>query len=371
MLINSNRVKENIGDICNLYGQTSNPFYVYAPRWIEKSAGIRALHYLCHSLNMNNQKAYLVFSEDSFGGQPRVNPNLNTPILTKEIASSHFNAKLQPIVIYSETVPGNPLKAEFVVRYLMNYVGNLGGPDTFDSNEYLIAYSSNIAKDAKSKGLNVEKILFLPAVDPRQFVISKSTQNEYFVVYSGKYDAFVGKLPDLNLNNIIKITRESPNAQTREDLIKLLSECKATISYENSSIITESILAGTPGVFIQNEFLGQIIAEEELGLNGIAFNLDEKEIERAKSTIDLAADQYFKRIQFFKTQLNDFIYLTQKHVKNFPYSKQITIPNNLFIVNGHRIRLSIQIIRNKGFIAWIRVTFSFIKRYLAALQENP
>ncbi|MFC6806047.1 hypothetical protein ACFQE2_10095 [Methylophaga thalassica] len=36
------------------------PFYIYAPDFSQKSAGIRALHYLCHGLNEMGREAYLV-----------------------------------------------------------------------------------------------------------------------------------------------------------------------------------------------------------------------------------------------------------------------------------------------------------------------
>jgi hypothetical protein len=74
-------------------------------------------------------------TEAGIKGVPRVSGYLNTPILNQEIADSHFRAKVTPITIYTETVPGNPLKAPIVIRFLMNYIGSLDGPKDFNAEE--------------------------------------------------------------------------------------------------------------------------------------------------------------------------------------------------------------------------------------------
>jgi hypothetical protein len=95
-------------------------------------------------LNEAGQEAFLVLTDVQYNLRPRVNSRLRTPILTQEQVTGHFLAKRNAIVIYSETVSGNPLKAKNVVRYLLNYAGALGGSELFQKEEYVVSFSKNI-----------------------------------------------------------------------------------------------------------------------------------------------------------------------------------------------------------------------------------
>ena len=108
---------------------------------------------------------------------------------------AYFKSKIEPLVIYSETVPGNPLKAKKVIRYLLNFSGALGGPVKFPTNELLIAFSKKIALHYGAvNNTNEPNVLFLPPIDPREFM--KQEEKEGFqVVYAGKYRSFVGTPP--------------------------------------------------------------------------------------------------------------------------------------------------------------------------------
>lgn len=101
------------------------PYYIVAPRYIGTSAGIRALHLLCHWLNLKGERAFMALQYVELG--PNVSFDLQTPILTPEIVDYHYQQGLQPIVIYPEVVAGNPLEADCVVRWLLNFPGLLGG----------------------------------------------------------------------------------------------------------------------------------------------------------------------------------------------------------------------------------------------------
>jgi hypothetical protein len=78
---NDPSILTSLSKLESLYGSSNHVYYIYSPRWISSSAGIRALHFLCHSINRMGHTAYLVLSEGSSGGLPRINPELQTPIL--------------------------------------------------------------------------------------------------------------------------------------------------------------------------------------------------------------------------------------------------------------------------------------------------
>ena len=72
-----NEIQGSDSQILNkTYGMDSRPYFVYTPRWINSSAGIKALHYLCHALNSNGQHDFIVLSESEHNGEPRVKPTL-------------------------------------------------------------------------------------------------------------------------------------------------------------------------------------------------------------------------------------------------------------------------------------------------------
>lgn len=355
----------SIDALAMLYGRATNPYFIYAPRWIDSSAGIKALHYLCHSINMKGHKAYLVLTESPHQGEPRVNPHLLTPLLTQEVSDSFFNAGITPIVIYSETIPGNPLGATCKVRYLMNYAGALGGVEKFDDDEYILAYSIKIAEHyATLNNESVPEVLFLPAIDPREFS-RQDAKKPYQVVYAGKYRSFVGKPPKVGNLPTVEIFRDGPRMQSRDQVKEILRNATVLYSFENSSIVTEAILSGTPSKFVENEFLGDVIAEVELGYGGIAMSDTEIDLQAARDSIDEGIDQYLASIEQFSIRLEEFIAKTQEKASHEGFVIPIVVPVHRLVFSKHRLGLARQIFNHQGIAQLIRVTFHFALRRLS------
>jgi len=346
----------------NVYGVRDHPYFIYAPRWIDSSAGIKALHYLCHSINKSGKKAFLIFTEELFMGQPRVNPELFTPVLTQEISDAYFEANITPIIIYSEMILNNPLNATCVVRYLMNYAGALGGARSFDELEFVVAFSENIAKKyAVTNMVDQPTVLFLPPIDPREFKKS-SNKEPYQVIYAGKYRSFVGKPFEVGNLPTVEIFRDGPRMQTREQVRSILSKASIVYSFENSSIVSEAILSGTPAKFVENEFLGELIAEKELGNGGIVQGDTEAAFTAAKESLDEGITQYHRQVGFFLESLNEFISSTQIFAARIGYSQPLVIPFHNQLVSKHRISLAYQILKNHGLLGLFRVVIRFFLR---------
>ena len=348
-----------------LYGERTHPYFVYAPRWINSSAGIKALHFLCHSINESGHKAYIVMTEAQHAGEPRINSHLNTPILSQEECDAYFRDGLNPVVIYSETIPGNPLNANFVVRYLMNYAGALGGPKKFADDEYILAFSKKIAEHyAEVNETDEPPVLFLPPVDPREFR-KQEQKKAYQVIYAGKYRSFIGKPPKVGNLPTVEIYRDGPRMQSRLQVQEILRNATVVYSFENSSIVTESILSGTPARFVPNEFLGEIIAETELGIGGVVLGDSDQDLIDARASIEVGIANYYQSIEIYLGALDAFIKITQSKAAFEGFNYPITVPIHGLLFSQHRIGLARQILKHQSMTTLVRVTFHFALRRLS------
>lgn len=352
-----------------LYGKHKFVFYIYTPAYLEQSAGLRALHYLCHALNSIGFNAWLVISSVHNPKNSTTSGFLLTPTLDKKTAKLHFENQMIPIVIYSETVIGNPLNAQYVVRWLLNYPGDLGGPTNFAKNEFILSYTDNI-KNSISMQSNK---LFLPPLDIREileFQKSKkrnSIKKENFsLVYAGKYRGFIGnpKLPRLLENlEIIEIFREGPHKQSRKEVFELLQSARMLICYENSTLITEALLFGTPVVLVRSPFFSELIAEQELKTIGCIWDIELNNLsEIPKFDKAEVLEVYEKCIEKFYSDLNKFTKDVLKFWGYMDYLQEIKLPNSNKSITLIRVKLAYEILKNKGFFVLVRIVHNFIKR---------
>lgn len=343
-----------------LFGRQTNPYLIWAPRWIESSAGVRAMHYLSHAINEMGSRAFLVIAEPAHAGQSRLNPRLLAPELTSDAAKALEHSGDSPIAVYPEDVIGNPLNAPTVVRILWNYAGALGGPKSFPDADIIWAFSENIAIDYEKETGKKPRVLFVPPVDPREFSFSVE-KKPYQVVYAGKYRSFVGKPFQVGSLPTIEIFRDGPKRQSRDEVKKLIQEAQVVYSFENSSIVTESILSGTPAGFIPNKFLGAIIAEKELGWGGSFLGDDAAVVDKARLTLNEGVAAYYKTIDDFQENLTEFISSTQSVAKETKLGGAIKLPSALSVVTINRILLSVHIIRTKGLVVFLKELGRFLR----------
>lgn len=320
-------------------------FYIYTGGWRDNAAGIKVMHYLCDALNKVGEEAFLVIGNHK-RGIAQVNPKLNTPILDRGLSSLHFRQRRTPRVIYSETIIGNPLRASCVIRYILNYPGVLGGNLSFPNTEMQVAYTQNIKKHLPI----ISTVLFLPAVDLDELPKGKILKEDYHLFYAGKYKAFVGN-PGLPPNLKMKeVTRHGSEGTTRNDTLVLLAKARSLFLFENSTLATEAILMGTPVVFIDNPFLGEVIAEEELGIEGTIKGYSEDRLLAAISSMDIAKEKYLRAQNDFWLQLREFISDSDIFFQNTSTlnGKEIHIPQGMFSPSRHKIMLFIGVMRNYG-----------------------
>jgi hypothetical protein len=353
-----------------LYGPISHPYYIYSPPWVESSAGIKALHLLCHALNSSGQTAYMILVGDSYQAAPRVNGLLHTPVLTKEIARAHFEKKLTPITVYSETIHGNPLDAPFVVRFIANYLGDLGGPIYFDQDEFICAYSKTL-NDHAQIFLNRKDLftLFFHAIDPRGFE-SGGAHEDYVLVYAAKYRLFVGE-PEIPQDmKVIEIIRDGVKAQSRPEVIDLLSKARALLLYENSAIAMEAILLGTPVILMKSKFHHTGIASYETQELGMRWGYSDSNVAEARKELSAAKELYFETVGTFFADLELFVNKTQLRASKQFYKKEMKVPDSNLELNQHRLRIAWRILLTRGPWRLLKITLSFIDRRITVWKRT-
>lgn len=339
---------ENPGPyISSLFPEKRHPYYIVAPRYIRTSAGHKVLHLLCHALNRQGERAYLVIYPYS-PPMSASSPELLTPLLTKTIIDYDFNSGCTPIVVYPETVSGNPFLAPFVVRYILNFPGLLGGDSVYKDDEFCVTYSEYLEKSVDNARLS----LFLPISDPRIFTPYPSVRRFGSCFYAGKYRyVHGGELFEVTFNSV-EITRDLPDSQTPEQIAELFRRSEVFYTYENTALALEALLCGCPVVFLPNNHLEFIIGIEEHGWDGIAWGTNEEEILRAKNTVQRARQNYYKIITDFRSQLINFIHETQNGAESCSYPAPVKIghlsQNNYFIGVGYKLEIVKSEIENKN-----------------------
>jgi len=338
-----------------------NPYYIVSPPYTRQSAGVRCLFLLARALKLKGFPAFMVSS--------KTDPLLEVDLLTREYVQSHYDHGLMPIVIYPEIAMGNPLNAEFVVRYLLNYIGALGGPAHYAESDYLISYG----KGMNQRNPDKERVLHLPCADTKIFYPPKEKRKrsgQYF--YASKYKNFF-HLETLPITDgMVEITRSESDSLNQVQLAEIFRSAEALYCYENSSISLEARLCGCPVIMIPNESFTTIIGENELPRLGLAWGLDTKEVEYAKSTVDQFYSSYQGLEVTFWKQLDVIIEETQSIAQNMFYTKMVTFeslpPSEVYLNNFgtykvttllyKRILRSIKcLIEDKGFFAFLK-TFS-------------
>jgi FkbM family methyltransferase len=333
----------------SIYPDARHPYYIVAPPYVQSSAGIRALHLLCHSLNRSGQVARMLISPTLPWREEHVAPDLTTPLLTPHVMRTHFERGQTPIMVYPEVVSGNPFGSPCVVRYVMNFPGLLGGDKEYSREELCFGYSQVLAAKTRFP----DNILFLPATDTRIFRAPIEEPNRKgSCFYADKYKVVhKGELFNITKNSV-EITRGLPHSQTPQEIANLFQHSELFYTYENTALAIEAVLCGCPAVFLPNPHLTEMIAIQELGPDGFAWGTDPKEIARAKATVKQGAKNYLKSYATFWRDLDHFIALTQKHAEGKTYRTPIHLPNGFGIEFATEVALRRETIHDIAREVW-------------------
>ena len=246
-------------------------FYVYSPPWVNWSAGIRVLHYLCDLMNKSGFESYLVLHGAKVKNS--LSEDLITPVVDSVLLEKHKNSNKKIIVIYPESISGNPLNAMYVIRWVLNFPSLLAGPKNFQG-EIVLAYSKVIAESLTQK-IQVP-VLFIPALKYEEILAFSNTivrdkTEEFELLYAQKYRALGGTTQELH-RDFVEITRFGRKAPNRSETLDLIRNASIVHVYENTTVVTEALVLGTPVVCHRNQFFDRLIADNDLQMSGVSWD---------------------------------------------------------------------------------------------------
>lgn len=293
------------------------PYYIVAPPYIRTSAGIRVLYRLCDVINKLGGSAFIYL-------RPNVNhdlassPNDVAPYLNKKILDYHFENGLTPIVIYPETLDISKFLAPFKVRYVLNYNNYLFENNQLTKDDFLIAYSANIANKLSADIPSI--IINLPISDYNFYCPPKNEKRRGGVFYAGKYKYhFNGETFPIT-DGMIEITRDRKDSQTPEQIRELFQSAEFFYSYEDSALVVEALLCECPVIYVPNEYFKETLSAKELDGLGYAWGNSTEQVAHAKATVKLVRARYFYLLEQVNLSTSDFLSKSQNMVRSIPYT---------------------------------------------------
>ena len=296
----------------NIFSPLNAPYYVAAPPYREISGVVRAMHYLCHALNLAGEEAYIATQG--------VSGFLRTPLLTPEVVQQHAEAgRREPIVIYPEVASGNPLGAINVVRYLLNIPQALNdAPLQWLPSDLIYTHGMDIVPEGMEA-----KLLQIPLINTAIYNSNgvDDSKRSGTLLWESRYLARGGKLLPIT-DNSIEISFRVPR-RTPEELSALYRSAELLYTYEHGTALFEAMLCGCPVVYLPNDIWLPSIHTGYLGREGWAWGTSPEETDYAKRTVHKVAENYEANQQRFWQQLEAFIEDTQSHALSQACARRI------------------------------------------------
>ena len=205
-------------------------FLIWAPRYSHRSSGVRALYRLCHHLNARGFSAAIKGS----GHPPK---SWITPFYSGSASHS--------IVIYPEVVTGNPLKAQKIIRWVMNDPGLLGGDVSYPSGEMVFVYDVNklaIASIAAGETLGPERVIWFGLIDPEAIYPDPSIPKTLSLSFTHKGHSLKQEFPLPVGVKTIPLEKVAKNMQNLGDSLR---RCRTLYSYDHySNVLREAVISG-------------------------------------------------------------------------------------------------------------------------------
>jgi hypothetical protein len=305
----------------------SKKYVIVAPGFNEHVGGNIALHKLCHILNEQGHQAYLCpiaddylirfnsFFKDFLKAVERklrfhrrfhglkISPRFNTPLL--DLGAFSLNNE-DYVVLYPETVCGNPLGAKNVVRWLLHQPGFHTGFVGYSSKELIFKFN-NAIRDFFIFGSKTSEN-FLKIID---YPVDLYNQENCALERSGvAYCIRKGKNKKLN--------RHPDDAVLIDDLshaeiASLFKRVKTFISYDDYTAYSLfAVLCGCDSVVVPSEGVNEKSWYPNVeDRYGIAYGFER--LEWSKSTAHLQVARTFeeitklnKTVQFFTQECESY-----------------------------------------------------------------
>lgn len=274
-------------------------FIIFSPPYNEKSGGIVVLHKLCHLLNELGHDArlyphneqfiidknnffktlivFLKFEIKALFKGYKTNSSLNTPIMNPQKKPKISD---DTIVIYSELVLGNPLKAKNVVRWLLHQPGFHTGKVMYNPGELLFKFNSAI-DDFNYPGSKTStqelKVIHYPLEHYNLEELPAKKKGVAYCIRKGKHKKLVH---DLSSSTLI-------DNLSHKEVAKVFKKSKQFISYDTYTAYSIfAVLCGCESIVIPDKNTSETEwYPKETDRYGIAYGF--KNIEKANSTAHL------------------------------------------------------------------------------------
>jgi hypothetical protein len=280
-------------------------YVIMAQSYVSNSVGARCLYTLCDALNRRGYPSFIV-------GSSKTCPTLFAPLVwwfkARRLCRRGY------VAVYPESVPGNPLRAKTVARWVLNRPGLLNGDKIYDPSELIFNYSSVYTPYIRN---NVVGKLYMPMID-RDTFYSDLERCDPAGSSSGKeakrsLDCFyVGKSTwkdgHVDRDAAFEITRTTPK---RSELGKLLRATRVLYCFDNSTmLIYEALMCGCRVVVIPDGSHTRADYEQlELGMDGMAWGTEE--LASTKANVPALIARYEQAERDFPRQLDHFVAATQ------------------------------------------------------------
>lgn len=238
-------------------------FVIVAPRYLTNSYGVQVMHRLCHTLNELGLSAVMMFNwkdesgriQVGFQGPEWTHPQLKTPVLAPCDRRFFDNV----IVVYPESIGGNPLGAPKVIRYFLNKECYFPGDPKVEvgPNDFLIAFHRMFRPDAHVvlTESNMNPVFNSAGTKP-------VNQRPLKLTYIGKGE-YEG--PTFIIKDSIYIARNWPTDQNQ--LAILMKNSRLVFSWDSmSGVPLEAVLCGAMPVYLRyGRFTKEEVDSTELG----------------------------------------------------------------------------------------------------------
>jgi hypothetical protein len=254
-------------------GRTKPDILVVAPDYRHDSAGVRALHRLCHFINQCGGNASIYPASN-------MHPSWNTPRRDFEVSD-------ETIVIHAESTE-KIFKRGRMVRWVLNVPGLLGGPKKYDADEMVFFWRGyrDVAQTATPETLTDERELTLFTIDPELYFNDRSRLRLYDCLYVGKGAAVYARLKRPEARDAFVIRREpSPWPSTRAETANLLRGCRRLYTYDlHTAIAEEAVICGAEVYFVHPD--GTLAQNMHRPRTYVADYFDAAPVERFLASLD-------------------------------------------------------------------------------------
>ena len=273
------------------------------------------MHYLTHELNQMGEQAFL--SRVQWFGKFRLrswlhyrrtrgpmltNPALNTPIAGRRDITS------ESIVVYPEFIPGNPLKARNVVRWLL-YKPGLRHPYEFGPKEMFFRAGKMSDLPEVTGGA---PDLYLWKINP--LYRNENRSDRKGVCYLVRKGDDKPRIPETETAEAIRV-----DGMSHEQMNEVFNRCDTFYSYDEATMYSQfAAISGctsivVPGLFSSRQ---EWMAEHAKARYGVAYGNSPDELDHARSTREQMIADIRAREAAGVDTVRNFVALTKQRFWN-------------------------------------------------------